>query len=86
MNFYTFIHVCQTFNFFNFFSAVFKSALNYFLIFFFKNNFLGHLSTFLSFQAKCAKKNSSKKSKNVFSKCVLDFNFVPLKGSVFFSF
>ncbi len=32
------------------------------------------------------RKKRLKKSKNVFSKCVLDFNFAPIKGSVFFIF
>ncbi len=32
------------------------------------------------------RKKRLKKSKNVFSKCVLDFNFAPIKGPVFFNF
>ncbi len=32
------------------------------------------------------RKKRLQKSKSVFSKCVLDFNFAPIKGSVFFSF
>ncbi len=43
------------------------------------------LGLFANFEAKCAK-NGSKKSKNVFCKCVLDFNFAPIKGYVFFIF
>ena len=52
---------------------------------FVKKNFLGHISTFSNFEAKRAR-NGSKNQKNVFSKCVLDFNFAPIKGSVFFIF
>ncbi len=32
------------------------------------------------------RKKRLKKSKKVFSKCVLDFNFAPITGSVFFIF
>jgi hypothetical protein len=43
------------------------------------------LSLFENFEAKCAK-NGSKNKKNLFSKCVLDFHFAPIKGSMFFIF
>ncbi len=48
-----------------------------------KKNFLGHISTFFKLWSHTRKKRL-KKSKNVFCKCVLDFNFAPIKGSVFF--
>ncbi len=47
--------------------------------------FLGHIITFFNLWSQTRKKRL-KKSKNVFSKCVLDFNFAPIKGSVFFIF
>jgi hypothetical protein len=37
-------------------------------------------------RASPMRKKRLKKSTNVFSKCVLDFNFAPIKGSVFFNF
>jgi hypothetical protein len=43
------------------------------------------LALFANFEAERAK-NGSKKIKNLFSKCVLDFNFAPIKGLVFFNF
>ncbi len=43
------------------------------------------LALFENFEARRAK-NGSKNQKNLFSKCVLDFNFAPIKGSVFFIF
>jgi hypothetical protein len=56
-----------------------------FFDFFKKNYFLGHISTFFKLWSQTRKKRL-KKSKNVFCKCVLDFNFAPIKGSVFFIF
>jgi hypothetical protein len=56
-----------------------------FLIFFQKIFFLGHISIFFKLWSQTRKKRL-KKSKNVFSKCVLDFNFATIKGSVFFIF
>jgi hypothetical protein len=52
---------------------------------------LGHISRyfFQTLKPNAAQKNQnngSKKSKNVISKCVLDLNFAPVKGSVFFIF
>ncbi len=44
--------------------------------------FFCHISTFKIFEAKRAKK--AQKIKNHFSKCVLDLNFAPIKGYVFF--
>jgi hypothetical protein len=96
--FFTFIHVRQTCFAYNFFLVHFfttfstdsKSAWNSafltpFAIFFKKNIFLGHISTFFELWSQTRKKRL-KKSKNVFCKCVLDFNFAPIKGSVFFIF
>ncbi len=47
--------------------------------------FLGHIGTFCKLWSKMRKKRL-KKSKNVFCKCFLDFNFAPITGSVFFIF
>ncbi len=57
----------------------------YFFVFFAKKFFLVHISTFCKLWSQMRKKRL-KKSKNVFCKCVLDFNFAPIKGSVFFIF
>ncbi len=84
--FFAFTHVRQTFQyFFTNFSTDTKSAWNsaFFNIFFDKKKFGVILALFGNFEAKCAK-NGKKKLKNLFSKCVLDFNFAPIKGSVFF--
>ncbi len=48
-------------------------------------NFYGHISTFWKLWSQTHKK-WLKKSKIVFSKCVLDFNFAPTKGFLFFIF
>jgi hypothetical protein len=57
-----------------------------FLISFLKEKkFWGHIRTFWKHWSQTRKKRL-KKSKNIFSKCVLDFNFAPIKGSVFFIF
>jgi hypothetical protein len=87
-----FTHVCQTCFAYNFFLVHFfttfspdsKSAWNSasFDTFF---DFLGYISTFFELWSQTRKKRL-KKSKKVFSKCVLDFNFAPIKGSVFFIF
>ncbi len=50
-----------------------------------KKKILGHISTFFKLWSQTCKKRL-KKSKNVFSKCVLYFNFAPINGSVFFIF
>ncbi len=50
-----------------------------------KNFFLGHISTFFELWLQMRRKRL-KKSKNVFCKCFLDFNFAHIKGSVFFIF
>ena len=50
-----------------------------------KKNFLGYFGTFWKLWSQRRKK-WLKKSKNLFCKCVLDFNFAPIKGSVFFIF
>ncbi len=46
---------------------------------------MGHISTFGKLWSQMRKKRL-KKSKNVFCKCVLDFNFAPITGSVLFIF
>ncbi len=43
------------------------------------------LALFSNIEANRAKKRL-KKSKNIFYKCVLDFNFAPITGRVFFNF
>ncbi len=96
--FFTFIHVRQTCFAYNFFCVHFvttfstdsKSAWNSaffdtFNDFFQKTFFLGHIGTFFKLWSQMRKKRL-KKSKNVFCKCVLDFNFAPIKGSVFLIF
>ncbi len=65
-----------------FFCAFF---ISFFCIFLQKKIFWGHISTFCKLWSQTRKKRL-KKSKNVFCKCVLDFNFAPIKGSVFFIF
>jgi hypothetical protein len=82
--FFTFTHVRQTCFACNFFWCILlklfqqirnqREILRFFYIFF---------EFFSNFEAKCAK-NGSKNQKNVFCKCVLDFNFAPIKGFVFF--
>ncbi len=94
--FFTFTHVRQTcfaYNFVHFFttfSTYSKSAWNSAIFDTFydclqKIFFKGHISTFYKLWSQTRKKRL-KKSNNVFSKCVLDFNFAPIKGSVFFIF
>jgi hypothetical protein len=95
--FFTFTHVRQTCFAYNFFFVHFFQLFQWirnqheilrfltpFLIFS-KTIFLGHISTFSNFKSQLRKKQL-KKSKNVFSKCVLDFNFAHIKGCVFFIF
>ncbi len=76
-------------HFFTTFSTDSKSAWNSaFLDTFFdflKKKILGNISTFFKLWSQTRKKRLNK-SKNVFCKCVLDFNFAPIKGSVFFIF
>ncbi len=95
--FFTFTHVRQTCFAYNFFCAFFHNFFNrveisvkfcvfwHLFEFFQKKFFLGHISTFFKLWRQTRKKRL-KKSKNVFSKCVLDFNFAPIKASVFFIF
>ncbi len=96
--FSTFTHVRQTCFAHNFFvGAFFNNFFNGFEIsvtfcvfwqlfgFFQKKFFLGHISTFIKLWSQTRKKRL-KKSKNVFCKCVLDFNVAPIKGYVFFIF
>ncbi len=91
-----FTHVYQTFFAYNFFWCIFYIFFNGFEIsekfcvfdIFFdlkKKKNLGHISTFCNLWSRMRKKRL-KKSKNLFSKCVSDFNFAPIKGSVFFNF
>ena len=72
--FFTFTHVRQTCFAYNFFLCIFSQLFQRI-----RNQceILRFLTPFSIF---------SKKSKNVFSKCVLDFNFAPIKGSIFFIF
>ena len=44
-----------------------------------------NISTFCNIRSQMRKKRL-KKSKKIFCKCVLDFNFAPITGSVFFIF
>ncbi len=46
---------------------------------------LGHISTFFELWSQMRKK-TAQKIKKLIQKCVLDFNFAPIKGSVFFIF
>jgi hypothetical protein len=64
-----------------FFSAFFYffNGLKISVILFKKIFFCLILALFEKFEAKRAK-NGSKNQKNVFSKCVLDFNFAAIKG------
>jgi len=96
--FFTFTYVRQTCFAYNFFWCIFsqlfqrirnqREILRFLTPFsiFSKKNFFSPISVlFSNFEAKRAKKRL-KKLKNVFCKCVLDFNFAPIKGSVFFIF
>jgi hypothetical protein len=83
--FFTFTHVRQTcfaynlflVHFFTTFSTASKSAWNsaFFdiLFYLFHKIFFGHISTFW-------KQKTAQKIKNIFCKCVLDFNLHPSKG------
>ncbi len=73
------------YNFFNGFeiSVKFWFFFTPFLIFCKKKIFCVIFVLFSNFEAKRAK-NGSKNQKSLFGKCVLDFNFAPIKGSVFF--
>jgi hypothetical protein len=75
------------YNFFNGFKISVKFCVFWHLFRFFQKKifFLGHISTFFELWSQTRKKRL-KKSKKVFFKCVLDFNFAPVKGSVFFIF
>ncbi len=93
--FLTFTHVRQTCVAYNFFCVFFNNFFNEFEIsmkfcvfwylfwFFNKKFFSGHISTFFKLWSQTRKKRL-KKSKNLFCKCVWDFNFAPIKGSVYF--
>jgi hypothetical protein len=58
--------------------------LHFLYLFYFKENWVIFV-LFLNFEAKRPKKRRQK-SLNVLSKCVLDLNFAPIKGSVFLFF
>ncbi len=87
--FSSFTHVRQTCFAYNFFSAfkkkLFQWILNQHEILRFFIPFLAILVLFSNFEAKRAKKRRQK-SINVLSKCALDLNFAPIKGSVFLIF
>jgi hypothetical protein len=61
-----------------------KFCVFWHLFYFYKKKNLGHISIFFKLWSQTRKKQL-KKSKNVFCKCVLDFNFAPIKGSVLYS-
>ncbi len=74
------------YNFFNGFEISVKFSVFWYIFWFFsKTIFLGHISTFWKLRSQTRNK-LLKKSKNEFSKCVLNFNFAPINGSVFFIF
>ncbi len=92
--FFTFTHVRQTCFAYNFFlvhflttfSTDWKSAWNSaffdtFFDFFQKKNFFSHICPFFKLWSQTRKKQL-KKSKNVFNKGVLDFNFAPIHQRV----
>ncbi len=94
--FFTFTHVCQTCFAYNFFCVHFLTIFSnrfeigmkfcifwYLFRFFSKNYFFLVILVLIESQTR---KKRLKKSKNVFCKCVLDFNFAPIKGSVFLIF
>jgi hypothetical protein len=94
---FTFTHVRQTCFAYSFWCIFFNNFFNGFEIsvnsaffdthieFLNKKFFLGHISTFLKTLKPNAQKTAQKR-KNLFSSCVLDFNFAPIKGSIFFIF
>ncbi len=79
--------VCAFFNnFLNGSKISMKFCVFWCLFWLFQNKiFYCHISTFWKLWSQTRKKRL-KKSKIVFSKCVLDFNFAPIKGFVFFIF
>jgi hypothetical protein len=79
------IKVSKNAFFHNFFNGFEISVFWHLFWFFQKIFFLGHISTFFKLWSQTRKKRL-KKPKNLFSKCVLDFNFAPITGSVFFIF
>ncbi len=88
--FFTFTHVRQTcfaYNLKRLFQRIRnqREILRFLITFLIKKNVKVVLVLFSNFEAKRAK-NGSKNLKKGFSKCVLDFNFAPIKGSVFFFF
>ncbi len=95
MHFFTFTPVRQTCFACNFFLVHFlqlfqrirnqREILRFLISFSIKKKFLGHIGTFCKLWSQMHKKRL-KISKNVFCKCVLDFNFAPITGSVFFIF
>jgi hypothetical protein len=80
------MHFFHFYSCFNEFKISVKFCVFWHLFDFFKKNFfLGHIRSFFKLWSLTRKKRL-KKSKNVFCECVLDFNFAPIKGSVFFIF
>ncbi len=95
--FLTFTHVRQTFLLITFFWCIFaqlfqrirnqRKILRFLTPFFIlkkKKNFRSYLYFFRTLKPDA--QQTAQKIKNVFCKCVLDFNFAPIKGSVFFIF
>ncbi len=80
MHFFTFTHVRQTCFAYNFFLCIFSHLLWFFP----KKIFLGHIRTYFVKLWSQTRKKRLKESKNLFSKCVLDFNFAPIKGCVLY--
>jgi hypothetical protein len=74
------------YNFFNGFEISVKLCVFYIFFDFFQTKiFLGPISNFCKLWSQMRKKRL-KKSKNIVCKCVLDLNFAPITGSVFFIF
>jgi hypothetical protein len=91
MHFSTFTHVRQTCFANNFFKNCFQriwnqyEILHFFLPFLILKKEIGHIGSFYKFWSQTRQK-WRQKSKNVFSKCVLDLKVAPNKGSVFLIF
>ncbi len=94
--FSTFTLVRRTCFAYNFFWCIFVKlfqriwnqyeTLRFLISFLILTFFLGHTSTFFKLEAKKCAKNDAKNQKKLLSKCVLDLNFAPIKGSVFLFF
>jgi hypothetical protein len=84
--FYLLLGAFHFFNFFNGFAISMKFCVfNTSFDFLSKKICFGYISTFFKLWSHTRKK-LRQKSKNLFSKCVLDLNFTPVTGSVFLIF